>query len=137
MKESDLVRLFNVSPSGLEGYRKVYTMRPYLTPRIYENSCRYKNIRRLEDEDTGKVYHENWIKRIIDISEEDTYITVDMTRENRLDMISYEYYNTPRFWWVIAIANDILDPFDVPIGTQLRIPTLSSLYNEGGILSGN
>ena len=62
-------------------------------------------------------------------------MTVTLDDENRLDIISNKYYGTPRYWWVIALANEIIDPFDIPIGTYLRIPSLISLYNTGGVLS--
>ena len=137
MKVIELCRLYGVSPTYLEGYREIYQMKPYLDPRQYKNACRYKNVRSVEDDVTKKIYHENWIQKFIDESKEDEYITVDISTENRLDIISYNYYNTPNFWWVIAIANNIIDPFDVPIGTYLRIPAITSLYNEGGILSGD
>ena len=58
-----------------------------------------------------------------------------MVEENRLDIISMSIYGTPRYWWVIALANDIIDPFDVPVGTELRIPLIETLFNKGGILS--
>ena len=45
------------------------------------------------------------------------------------------YYNTPKYWWIIALSNYILDPFDIPVGTNLRIPPLLSLYNSGGVLN--
>lgn len=62
-------------------------------------------------------------------------MTVSIAEEGRLDIIANQYYNTPRFWWVIALANNIIDPFDIPVGTTLRIPTIISLYNKGGVLS--
>ena len=51
-------------------------------------------------------------------------------------MISANFYGTPRYWWVIALANYIIDPFEVPVGLQLRIPPLISLYNKGGVFGG-
>ena len=68
-------------------------------------------------------------------SNSDLYITVDNTNSNRLDTISYIYYGYSTYWWVIALANNIIDPFKVPYGTVLRIPPLSSLYENGGVLS--
>ena len=39
-------------------------------------------------------------------------------------MLSNEFYEDPRYWWVIAQANPGLGKgsFDVPPGIQLRIP---------------
>lgn len=136
MSEYGVYGQSNVSPRYLEEYRTIFEEPTYYSPRQYENNSRYQRVRTLKDE-KGNVYHENWIKRGIDTSASDSYYTVTMVEENRLDIISSSYYGTPRYWWVIAIANNIIDPFDVPIGTELRIPTLDTLYNKGGILSGN
>lgn len=134
MNELDLIRRHAVSPKYLAKIRTIFTQREYLSPRIYKNNSRYKNLRRLEGEE-GKLYHENWIKKYVDESAEDQFMTVTLDDENRLDIISNKYYGTPRYWWVIALANEIIDPFDIPIGTYLRIPSLISLYNTGGVLS--
>jgi hypothetical protein len=41
----------------------------------------------------------------------------------RLDLLSYKYYETPSFWWVIAEFNpEILDFTNIPAGTVIRIP---------------
>ena len=45
--------------------------------------------------------------------------------------LSYQYYNTTRLWWVILIANNIINPFDdIPPGTKLKIlkqPVISQI----------
>jgi len=42
---------------------------------------------------------------------------------NRLDKISYKYYNTPELFWLIASVNYI-DPFELYEGQELFIPNL-------------
>lgn len=116
--------------------REVFTAKEYENPVSYENNCRYKNVRTLRDEDTNKLYHEIINTPEIVQSENDDYYTVTLDEENRLDIISNAYYGTPKYWWVIADANYIIDPFDVPVGTSLRIPPILSLYKSGGILYG-
>lgn len=123
------------SPTYLQQYRRIYTERQYGNPVIYTNNSRYTNVRTLTDEDTGNVYHENWIQKFIDRDSNDSYMTVSIREKDRLDIISNDYYGTPNYWWVIALGNYIIDPFNVPVGTYLRIPQIISLYNEGGILS--
>lgn len=120
-----------------DNIRKKYYMRTYYTPKQYSNNCRYKNVRRLKDDVTGKVFHETVPQNFITQSDEDQYTTVTNITKDRLDIIANEYYGTPRYWWVIAQANYIIDPFDVPVGTQLRIPPTISLYKNGGVLSGS
>lgn len=44
---------------------------------------------------------------------------------DRLDTLSYQFYATPNYWWVIAKANNLANgTIAVPAGTVLRIPNL-------------
>lgn len=125
----------DVSPSYLENAREHFTSIEYLPKVLYKNASRYKNLRTIQDVD-GKIYHETWFQKVVDHSAEDQFFVVSSNEQNRLDVVALKFYNTPRYWWVIAIANYIIDPFDVPIGTRLRIPPLVALYNKGGVLGG-
>ena len=125
----------NVSPAYLSQTREIFADIDYLPKVYYKNTSRYKNLRTIQEED-GKIHHESWFQKFVDFSNEDEYFTVTMETENRLDIIAEYYYNSARYWWIIACANYILDPFDIPVGTKLRIPPIVTLYNEGGILSG-
>ena len=43
--------------------------------------------------------------------------------QDRLDSLANEFYEDPRYWWVIAKANNLgKGTLDVPMGIQLRIP---------------
>lgn len=125
-----------VSPAYLAHEREVFRTVNYQSTVKYKNACRYKNLRTIQDETTGKIYHESWDQKFVDRSKNDQYFVVTLVEENRLDIISNYFYETPKYWWVIALANYIKDPFDIPVGKQLRIPQITSLYNEGGVLSG-
>jgi nucleoid-associated protein YgaU len=100
----------------------------------YSEVSRYKNLYRLLN-DKDEEYIESYDKITIPKNKTDTFHVVTKADENRLDLISFNYYNTPLLWWVIAEASDITDPFNVPINTVLRIPNKQSLYGIGGILS--
>jgi nucleoid-associated protein YgaU len=41
----------------------------------------------------------------------------------RLDVIAHKYYGDEDYWWVIALANRIMDPFTLEVGRRLRIPS--------------
>ena len=43
--------------------------------------------------------------------------------DERLEVIAHRYYGDEDYWWVIALANRIMDPFQVTVGRRLRIPT--------------
>lgn len=61
------------------------------------------------------------------------YIVVQTHQENRLDIISYEMYGDSTYWWLIAMANQMIDPFTVIRGTALKIPPISSFIVGGSL----
>ena len=50
--------------------------------------------------------------------------TVDhrLSAGERLDTVAHRYYGDSDYWWVIALANRIQDPFRLTVGSILRIP---------------
>lgn len=96
-------------------------------------TSRYKRDNRLLDNDLNE-YVETHRRKEIPKKDGDSFYVVTTSDEQRLDLISYKYYKTPMLWWVIAEASEIYDPFDVPIGTVLRIPDYSAIYGVGGVL---
>jgi len=52
--------------------------------------------------------------------------------QDRLDLLANEFYKDPRFWWVLARANNLgKGSLDVPMGIQIRIPfPLTDLTSE-------
>ena len=114
----------------LSGIRAKYESPNYLTPEYYRYVSRYSKIRRIQNNDTGEIFHETYNNYSIPEKDSDTFFTVNNAVENRLDIISMKYYKSPIMWWIIAIANNIIDPFsELPTGTVLRIPELTSVYS--------
>lgn len=64
---------------------------------------------------------------------DDQYFVVTSEFVNRLDKVASKYYNNPKYWWVIANINNIGNPFDLPVGTLLRITSLNKLIMDGVI----
>lgn len=90
-------------------------------------TSRYQVLRVvIEDEDT---YLEGYNQLVVPESSDDIYHVVREKEVNRLDIISNEYYQTPYFWWAIALANNFVDPFVVNEGVMLRIPAVATLYD--------
>lgn len=131
-----IIKRRNISPDYLAEVREKYEHPRYYEPKQYKNNSRYTNLRRLFDSESGKFVHETPRQLYVKLSDDDEYFTVTKTEEDRFDIISNYYYDTPRYWWVIAVANYWFDPFYLPVGTRLRIPPLMSLYSEGGVISG-
>lgn len=52
---------------------------------------------------------------------------VSEDKENRIDLISLEFYGASKFWWVIAYINRLEDPLNIPKGKTLVIPSLKGI----------
>ena len=94
---------------------------------------RYHNLQRIKD-DEGDEYIETYERIDFPERSDDQYHLVESGEENRIDLISYEYYGTPLLYWVIAEASGLTDPFVIPAGTTLRIPSRQALYGYKGVL---
>lgn len=44
--------------------------------------------------------------------------------------IAYQAYDNSKYWWVIAEANNIDFPFDLPAGSSLIIPDLDQVQQD-------
>ena len=84
---------------------------------------RFRDIKKLRNRNR-KRYYINTILPEIPLSQEDIYI---ITQDgDRLDNLSYEFYNDVQFWWVILAANPNKlrkDSYHVTLGVQIRIPS--------------
>lgn len=71
--------------------------------------------------DKGKQVYESLKLPVVAEQENDVYIITNSM--DRLDSLSYKYYGNARYWWVIALANNLgKGTMMVEGGVQLRIP---------------
>lgn len=69
-----------------------------------------------------------WERSIFPSSNTDISYTVEKFYVGRMDLIANVFYNEPRYWWIIAQYNNILDPFsEITEGRILLIPTKDRL----------
>ena len=77
--------------------------------------------------------------RISDIeikeSDLDTVHKIEAGEEYRPDLVAYKQYNNPNLAWIILSANNMKTIFDFTVDKVIRIPEVTSLYSEGGVLS--
>lgn len=77
----------------------------------------------------GKPYFINTVLPDVPLSKDDIYI---ITQDgDRLDNLSYEFYNDTQYWWIILAANPNKlrkDSYHVALGEQIRIPANPSRY---------
>lgn len=78
------------------------------------------------EEANGKI--EWWERTVFQSDSTDIIYAVENFYENRLDLIASVFYNEPRYWWIIAQYNNVLDPFsEITAGRVLRIPAKDRL----------
>lgn len=110
----------------------------YNSTRIFDYDSRYQNNRIIYNSDFDADYFEINDNRHIDTTNDNTrYHLVEQTERNRLDIIANIYYGDPTLYWVIAMANNMIDPFIVEPNTILKIPNRESFYDRGSPLAFN
>lgn len=100
----------------------------YLSNREYDKQSRYQVLRVIESDKNS--YLETYNKVEVPVTTGDSYHVVSESEVNRLDIISNYYYGTPNNWWMIALANNFIDPFIVNEGVMLRIPSILIMNNS-------
>ena len=102
----------------------------------FKHISRYQNCRVIYNSDINKSYFEVLNNDVIDTKNyTPQYHLVEETERNRLDIIANKYYNDPTMYWVIAKANNMIDPFIIIPNTILTIPNRECLYAKGGPLA--
>ena len=90
---------------------------------------RYSKSKIKINKETGNRYTETITYPTIPITLGDLYIQAN--EGLRLDLISQQYYNTPKYWWVIALANNMgKGTLYVTASSQLRIPANPQSYEN-------
>ena len=101
---------------------------------IVDRYSRYRNFDILVDNE-GREMFETWRNLKIPKTDEDMFHEVRVKDKYRIDLIAHKYYNNQDLWWVIALANNVKDPFfDLEVGEILRIPSISALFGRDGVL---
>ena len=105
----------------------------YYSPKEYDAASRYAYTNRLHDKYNGCYYHSTFNRFEFGINASSAYYKVTEKTENRIDLISKEAYNTTSYWSAICLANDIIDPFNIPKGTILLIPDIATIQSKRGL----
>lgn len=70
------------------------------------------------------------IRPDIPTSDDDLFHDLTAGEVGTLDTVANYYYGNVTLWWVIAVANGVLNPLRIPAGTRLRIPSIDVVYRE-------
>lgn len=82
-----------------------------------------------------------WEPNVFPQFADDQAYVVERKFEGRLDLISAVFLGEPRYWWVVAMYNNILDPnVEITTGVIIYIPSLENVKSLlvgklGGIAS--
>ena len=106
----------------------------YTSTRATDALSRYSSLRHIIDSNCN-VYTESQNTYVIPDTN-CTYHQVEVGEEGRLDIIADIHYQDPTLYWVIALANNIIDPFIIIPGTILKIPQFTALFEVGAPLNG-
>ena len=68
------------------------------------------------------------------VEAEDQYYFASSAKKNRPDLLSYELYGTPIFYWMILSDNNLVSPLQMRANLTLRVPSLSSIVNNKKII---
>ena len=75
-----------------------------------------------------------WWERDISLLEKNTSditLTISKRYANRPDLISYDYYGTPKLFWIILMYNSIVDAKEeLKEGSEIQIPSKARVNYE-------
>ena len=92
-----------------------------------KNSTLVRNSRYVSGGETevGMNTIEWWERTKFTTNPDDSTYVVEKKFVGRLDLITTVFLGEPRYWWLVAQYNNLLDPYDeVTEGRVLYIPTL-------------
>lgn len=60
-----------------------------------------------------------------------SYYTVDVSDEDTLEILAHKYYGSSEYHWIIALANDIIDPqYDWPLNYTAFLNYINDKYGS-------
>lgn len=97
----------------------------------FNTTSRYKNTDIYKNPADNLFYYGIWTIPVIDKQPQDIYYVIEAGGSRRLDKVAQNFYNNYLLWWIIATANDIIDPFDeLEVGQTIRIPYLPYIFSK-------
>lgn len=81
-------------------------------------------------EDSGILFRTTYDPKPIPIKDTDSYFQVRADEVGRLDLVAVRAYKNSKLYWVIALANEIINPIEeIVVGMVLRIPKYTESLN--------
>lgn len=109
----------------------------YTVCRDFNHISRYKGLRQVihNPDDSDRFIALETPNSIVS-NAEFLYYDVPAIEENRLDLISYKFFGSAQYSWIISYFNGIEDGYTVYEGQRLKIlKNFTDLFNSGEILA--
>lgn len=90
---------------------------------------RYYQSEILSTQDNVSIYGLYQYNRQVITFGDGQYHVVTEAERDRIDKVAYKYYGNVNYWWVIAEANNMIDPFTLVPDTTIFIPQKLNNYN--------
>jgi len=82
----------------------------------------------IDPQSSSGVSWDLWKEIEFPVKQDDVTQVIEQGQGYRLDQLANRYYNNPRYWWVLAAANNLLIPDEeLTPGTVIRVPSLSTI----------
>ena len=110
----------------------------YSTCKDYNHISRYRNLRQVvhKPNASDRYITLETVNPLVTNNLEVIYHVVEVSEENRLDLIANTYLGSATYAWVIAYFNHIEDGFSVAEGQTIIIPkNITDLLQAGEILA--
>jgi len=84
-----------------------------------------------QDDTTKEYYHQNDFELNLEKNASDSVkYRVPEEYQYRPDLIAYGFYGNEKLYWVILEHNNIVDPFEIEVGTELEIPNIEKVKSK-------
>lgn len=94
-----------------------------ISPRRFVTvTSRYADSKVLYYTDRKLLTFNTYKKRPVTLSGKDKFLAVTKKYEYRPDLLSFDAYGTPDFWWKIMEANGVKDVYEFVAGLNIRLP---------------
>jgi hypothetical protein len=83
----------------------------------------------------SQFYLDSMVNRVIPREDDDLQFTINLTYQNRPDLLAYDLYGSGALWWVFYQRNPntlTAPPWDFVAGTNIYLPKITTLRSALG-----
>lgn len=85
--------------------------------RYRDSKVIYYGVKRL-------IAFETYLRQPYQVTGEESILLIKKTIEYRPDLVSYDVYGVPDYWWKILEVNNMKDVWDFKAGVTIKLPSV-------------